>query len=233
MNTAITPGDIGQFSVNMVDVARSRHTAKSYRREDLSAQKVQELLELLRLSSSSVNSQPWHFVVASGAEGRDRIARAGTDEHYAFNSDAVRNAGLVVVFAARNDADESYMDRLLESEDKEGRFPDPVNKTEWRSIRAAFVDHNRSQSDPGAHEWMARQVYWNGGQFLHSVAAMGLDATPMEGIDAGGLDREFGLDEKGYRSLFAITVGRNVDEADWNQQLPKSRLPLEEIVTRV
>ena len=233
MDNMLPPQDVERFAVNMAAIARSRHTAKSYRREDLSRQEVEDLLELLRFSSSSVNSQPWHFVVASDASGRDRIARAGTDANNAFNSDAIRNAGLVVVFAARLNADQSYLDRLLETEDRHGRFADPANKTEWRSIRAAFVDLNRSQGDPGAHQWMARQVYWNGGQFLHSAAAMGLDATPMEGIDGEALDREFGLAEKGYRSLFAIAVGRNADESDWNRQLPKSRLSMEETVTRL
>ena len=233
MNGITTPGNVGRFNMNVLDVARSRHTAKSYRREDLSEQQVQDLLELLRLSSSSVNSQPWHFVVASDAKGRDRVARAGTDANFSFNSDAVRNAGLVVVFAARNQADETNLEHLLDREDQDGRFPESANKSEFRTIRAAFVDLNRSPSDPGAHDWMARQVYWNGGQFLHSVAAMGLDATPMEGIDGERLDREFGLDEKGYRALFAITVGRNIDETDWNQRLPKSRLPMQEIVTRL
>lgn len=233
MNTIINPSDVAQFTTNMVEVARSRHTAKSYRRQELSEQQIEDLLKLLRLSASSVNSQPWHFVVASGPKGRDRIARAGTDETFAFNSDAVRNAGLAVVFAARKVADEAYLERLLEREDEDGRFPKPAQKSEFRKLRAGFVDLNRSKNDPGAHEWMVRQVYWNGGQFLHSVAAMGLDATPMEGIDANGLDREFELVEKGYHALFVITVGRNEDETDWNLQLPKSRLPIEEIITHL
>lgn len=227
------PDDVGRFAVNMAEVARTRHTAKSYRREDLTDQQIADLLDLLRFSSSSVNVQPWHFVVAHDPAGRDRIARAGTDTHFPFNSDAVRTAALVVVFASRKEADDAYLEHLLDREKLDGRFAEPARKAEFRTIRAGFVDLNRSAGDPGASEWMARQVYWNGGQFLHSVAAMGLDATPMEGIDADGLDAEFGLAAKGYRTLFAITVGRNRDDQDWNLQLPKSRLPMEEIVTRL
>lgn len=233
MTAATMPDDVGKFAIDMTAVARSRHTAKSYRGEDLPQTQVEDLLELLRLSPSSVNAQPWHFVVASNPAGRDRIARAGTDALYRFNSETVRNAGIVVVFAARIEADEAYLERLLEREEEDGRFREPSDKSEFRKIRAGFVDLNRSAEDPGARHWMARQVYWNGGQFLHAVAAMGFDATPMEGIDTDGLDEEFGLREIGYRALFAVAVGRNRDESDWNLTLPKSRLPLEEIVTRL
>lgn len=59
-----------------VSFARQRYTTKAY---DASRQVFQaiidELLELLRLSPSSVNSQPWHFVVASRAEGKARLAK--------------------------------------------------------------------------------------------------------------------------------------------------------------
>ena len=214
-------------------IAKARHTAKAYQKGELSSSDVDALLDLLRWGSSSVNSQPWHFVVATTPEGRDRIAKAGTDADYPFNSEAIRHCGMAVVFASRLEATGAYLDHLLEVEDKHGRFPEPGKKEEWRGTRALFVDLNRSASDPGAREWMARQTYWNGGAFLLGAAALGLDATPMEGIDPAGLDAEFGLADKGYAALFAVTVGRNADAQDWNFALPKSRLSLEEVVTRL
>ena len=227
------PKPVESVDGDIAATARARHTAKAYREDALSEKEIANLLDLLRFSASSTNSQPWHFVVATTRQGRDRIARAGTDDPYPFNSDAVRQTGMVVVFAARLDADAAYLDHLLEREDADGRFPEPEQKAKQREGRAHFVDLNRTESDPGAHDWMARQTYWNGGQFLLGAAAMGLDATPMEGIDTAGLDREFDLPAKGYTALFVITVGRNKDGEDWNFHLPKSRLPLSEIATRI
>ena len=80
---------------------------------------------------------------------------------------------------------------------------------------------------------MDKQVYLNGGNFLLGVAALGIDATPMEGIDMDVLDAEFGLREKGYRSLFVVPIGYSDPDEDYNAALPKSRLPLAEIVTEV
>ena len=79
---------------------------------------------------------------------------------------------------------------------------------------------------------MEKQVYLNIGSFLLGVASLGIDATPMEGIDVKALDEEFGLRAKGYTSLVAVSLGYRT-ESDFNSpdKTPKSRLPESEIFT--
>jgi nitroreductase / dihydropteridine reductase len=78
--------------------------------------------------------------------------------------------------------------------------------------------------------WMDKQVYLNVGQFLLGAATLGIDATPMEGIEVKVLDEEFDLRERGYTSLVVVTLGYRSAE-DFNANLPKSRLPFSEILT--
>ncbi|MGK3443686.1 nitroreductase family protein, partial [Escherichia coli] len=68
--------------------------------------------------------------------------------------------------------------------------------------------------------------------FMLGVAALGLDAVPIEGFDAAILDEEFGLKEKGYTSLVVVPVGHHSVE-DFNATLPKSRLPQNITLTEV
>ncbi|HAR50715.1 MAG TPA: NAD(P)H nitroreductase, partial [Roseovarius nubinhibens] len=84
-----------------------------------------------------------------------------------------------------------------------------------------------------AQHWMDKQVYLNLGNFLLGVAALGIDATPMEGVDTQALDAEFGLRDKGYGSLFVVPIGYADTEADYNRALPKSRLREEDIMLEV
>ncbi|MNI97632.1 Oxygen-insensitive NAD(P)H nitroreductase [compost metagenome] len=79
---------------------------------------------------------------------------------------------------------------------------------------------------------MAKQVYLNVGNFLLGVAAMDLDAVPIEGFDAAVLDAEFGLQDKGFTSVVIVPVGHHSVE-DFNAALPKSRLPQETTLTEV
>jgi nitroreductase/dihydropteridine reductase len=62
------------------------------------------------------------------------------------------------------------------------------------------------------------------------VAALGLDAVPIEGFDAAVLDDEFGLTAQGFTSVVVVPVGHHSVE-DFNASLPKSRLPLSTTVT--
>lgn len=79
---------------------------------------------------------------------------------------------------------------------------------------------------------MEKQVYLNIGNFLLGVATLGIDAVPMEGIDMKALDEEFGLREKGYTAVVMVGLGYR-SESDFNANLPKSRLPKEEIFTEI
>ena len=113
----------------------------------------------------------------------------------------------------------------------DGRFATPEAKAANDKGRKFFADMHRKDLHDDA-EWMAKQVYLNVGNFLLGVAALGLDAVPIEGFDAAILDAEFGLKEKGYTSLVVVPVGHHSVE-DFNATLPKSRLPQNITLTEV
>jgi nitroreductase / dihydropteridine reductase len=213
--------------------AKKRHTTKAYDpNRRISDETVKRLKELLRFSPSSTNIQPWHFVIASTQEGKKRVAKA--TEKYPFNRPSILNASHVVVFASRLAVDEDYLQHVLEQEDKDGRFETDkeTHKSAMHGGRSLFVNLHKQDFKDVQH-WMDKQVYLNLGQFLLGAAALGVDATPMEGIEIPVLDSEFGLREKGYSALFVVPLGYHDPEQDYNATLPKSRLPYTDILTEV
>lgn len=63
--------------MDTVSLAKRRYTTKAYdAARKIPQATIDALLEQLRHSPSSVNSQPWHFVVADTAEGKARLAKA-------------------------------------------------------------------------------------------------------------------------------------------------------------
>lgn len=219
------------MSLDITRTAHSRHTVKAYDpSRKISDADMGKVRDLLQFSPSSVNLQPWHFIIASTEEGKARVAK-GAEETFPFNVGSIKNASHVVVFASRIEADDAYLERILDQEETDGRFagnPEEF-KPQMRTGRSYFAGLHASD----ARQWMANQVYLNLGQFLLGVAALGIDATPMEGIDTAVLDAEFGLTEKGYASLFVVPIGYADPAADYNGALPKSRLPQAEIVTEI
>ncbi|WP_210268616.1 oxygen-insensitive NAD(P)H nitroreductase [Oricola thermophila] len=222
------------MTIHITDLAKKRHTAKAYvpdRR--ISDEDMEKVRALLRFSPSSTNLQPWHFIIAATEKGKARIAKAAR-EKFPFNVSSIMNASHVVVFANLIEADEAYLQRVLEQEEVDGRFagnPDEF-KPAMHKGRSMFVDIHQKERGDG-QEWMARQLYLNLGQFLLGVAALGIDATPMEGIDTAVLDEEFGLREKGYASQIVVPIGYSDPATDYNAALPKSRLAYRDILTEI
>jgi len=95
--------------------------------------------------------------------------------------------------------------------------------------RKLFADIHRNDLNDVRH-WNEKQLYLNMGTVLLGAASLGIDAVPMEGIDAAALDAEFGLSEKGLAASAIISLGYR-SETDFNADLPKSRLPEDEIFT--
>lgn len=60
----------------------------------------------------------------------------------------------------------------------------------------------------------------------------GIDATPMEGFDADLLDAELGLRARDLTSVVVVALGYGSD-ANFNAELPKSRLPREQLFTHL
>ena len=215
--------------MNLADAVRIRHTVKAFEAgKALPSEKIDTLLTLLHQSPSSVNSQPWHFVVASTAEGRARIA-ASTSGAFSYNEPKVLNASHVIAMCMREAMDEGHLQSILERESADGRFKTALMRANQDKSRRSYVDMHKYELRD-VSQWMERQVYLALGGLLLGAAVLGVDATPMEGFDSRALDASLALREKGLTSVVLVALGQRSEE-DFNAELPKSRLPREEIFT--
>ncbi len=217
--------------MNIINVLKERYSAKEFdSTKKLSEEQLTQIEDLLQLSPSSTNIQPWHFVIASTQEGKERITK-GTQGFFSFNQDKVLDASAVIVFASKVDLTDEYLNHLTDKEDADGRFPQAEFKAQNHGGRSIFSHMHKLDYKDFQH-WADKQVYLNLGNFLLGVAALGLDALAMEGVDLKAIDEEFKLREKGFTASFAVAVGYH-KETDFNKDLPKSRLSKDELIERV
>ena len=215
--------------MNIAELVRSRHTCKAYdAQRPLTEEQLQQLQEILRLSPSSVNSQPWHFFLVTSEAGKETLIPTLT-EH---NREKVRQAALTVVIATQTELDEAHLQALLAQEEQDGRFGgNEEAKKGADGARRYYVGLN-SSSPQQQQAWMARQAYLSLGFLLMGAATLGLDATPIEGYFPEQLDAAFGLTELGLKSVVVASIGYR-SEQDFNASLTKSRLPAEQLFTRL
>ena len=215
---------------NITEAMNWRYSTKEFdANKKISAADFQSLKDILRLSPSSTNIQPWHFVIADDDAGKARIAK-GTQGMFDFNMAKVKDASHVIIFCSRIYADDEFLHEVLDKENTDGRFAEPKFKEQMHQVRKMFLDIRRYEQKDEPH-WLVEQVYLNMGALLLGAATLGIDTVPMEGADLKALDEEFELRSKGYTAVAVISLGYR-SEDDFNADLPKSRLSEASIITK-
>ncbi|MCA6217091.1 oxygen-insensitive NAD(P)H nitroreductase [Ideonella sp. B7] len=216
--------------MNLAEIARRRYTTKAFDpSRTIPAETMEQLRTLLRFAPSSVNSQPWHFVIASSEPGKALVAQ-GTQGNFAYNAPKVMRASHVVVLCARTELGDEHLTAVLNQEDADGRFATPEAKAGQANSRGGYVKLHREIGDTAV--WAQKQVYLALGELLLGAAALGLDACPMEGFDPAAVNAALGLNSRGLSAVVLVALGYHAEE-DFNAKLPKSRLPAAAVISEI
>lgn len=196
--------------MNFLELAQSRYTTKEFdSSRQIEENLLQELMQVLRLSPSSINSQPWHFTLVGKGDTKHALS-----VHSGHNQRKVEACSHIVIFSVWSD---------VASFEKEAasRMPTPA----W----SYYEQKVKPQGEAAVRSWMAHQVYLSLGFFLAACASMGVDSTPMEGIDTEAYDKV--LQQKQYRTLFAVAIGyRSTNDTNQPNITPKVRRDLSDIL---
>ena len=199
--------------MNILDLIRKRYSAKKYNAEKaIPQEKIEELKEILRLTPSSINIQPWKFTFVQNPEIKAKLASVSM-----HNEEKINQAQLLVVFSVADDLD--AFQKVIDNE-----FPQ-VRKEMYNKMKTY-----KSKAD--LKIWLSQQVYIALGVGLTASAAMGLDSTAMEGIAS---DKYMTiLNMKEYKPLFAVAVGYgSEDDVNRIENTPKSRRLLVNVIETI
>lgn len=213
--------------MNALDLARSRHTCKAYDSSRvIDDDTFATLMETLRLSPSSINIQPWQFLIAKSQPTKSKISHAmtGGDAH---NVPKVMNASHVLIFCTRTHIDDTHLQKVLNAEQTAGRFRDENARINRQTLCQNYLQ-DYAKTPALFEKWADEQVFIALGHLLLTAQMMGINATPIGGFDKAVIDEAFELDKRGLRSTVIVSLGY-ASEEDFNQHLPKARLSYEEV----
>ncbi len=212
-------------------IIKRRYSTKEFDpKATIDPKTVEKIKQLLQFAPSSTNIQPWRFIIAESQEGRERIAKS-TQGVYSFNEAKVMEASAVIILATRLMVDDDYLNHLSEQEYDDGRFSSEAFREQNHAGRKYFADMHKYDLKDQA-QWLEKQTYLNLGSLLFGLAALGLDALPMEGFDSKILNEEFDLIDQDVTATVLVAIGHH-KESDFNAVLPKSRLPQHETIEMV
>ena len=203
-----------------------RHTAKKYDpSKRISNEELEVIIESLRLSPSSINSQPWKFIVLNSEDSKQRMHNTFINK-FQFNQAHVFDSSQIILFAYNPNYTREDYAVVVDKHISDGR----VKLQDRDSAFGSFLFSELNTDAKGYNgNWTKAQLYISLGNLMHTLARLKIDSTPMEGVDIELVNKEFNNELDGFQCDLALAIGYSHKD-DLNKALPKSRLAKEKVI---
>ncbi|MGY4535256.1 nitroreductase/dihydropteridine reductase [Pseudomonas sp. TE3786] len=208
----------------LTELLKWRYATKKYDpSKTVPAEKLERIIEAVRLTATSSGLQPFELLVVTNPEIREKIKAVS------WNQAQVTDASHLLVFAAWDDITEARVNMMF---DLTNQVRGTVNEG-WENYRKQLLGIVAQRGKEGNYQAAARQAYIGLGSALIAAAFEEVDATPMEGFDPAAVDEILGLGAKHLRSVVILPLGHRAAEGDWLVNLEKVRRSRENFVTEI
>ncbi|WP_220720450.1 NAD(P)H-dependent oxidoreductase [Agarivorans litoreus] len=213
----------------IINDLNSRYTAKKYdASKRISAEDMTVIKEAIRLSASSINSQPWKFIVIESDAAKQRFHDSFANMHQ-FNQAHAKEASHIILFAHNPNFTKDDYRKVVDVEVSSGHLPADMYDA---MLNGGFSFAEANTDETGFNgNWTKAQTYIALGNTLHVLARLGIASTPMEGVDSALIGEIFEQELDGHVCHFALALGYHLDGEDYNYGLPKARLPEQDVIT--
>ncbi|MBR7783839.1 NAD(P)H-dependent oxidoreductase [Undibacterium luofuense] len=186
-------------------------------------EKVDRILEAIRLTATSSGLQQYEVLVVTNKELREKI------KPVAWNQGQITDGSHLLVFAAWDNYTEERINMMFDLVNDERGF----RNEGWENYRNMLLNTYPKRDAETNYQHAARQAYIGLGTALIAAAEEQVDSTPMEGFDPDAVDQILGLREKGLRSVILLPLGYREAENDWLVNLKKVRRSKENFITEI
>lgn len=207
--------------MNFLDKLNERYATKAMNGKVVPQEKIDNILEAIRLAPTSSGLQPFEVFVVTNEETKANI------REIAWNQPQVTDCSHLLVFAAWDTYTEDRINHMFDLTNEIRGFKNEG----WENYRQMLLSSYPQKDAEANFEHAARQTYIAFMAAIAQAAFEGVDNTPMEGFDPAALDKILGLREKGLRSTLLLPLGYKDVDKDWLANLVKVRKPMDELVT--
>lgn len=205
--------------MELIKALNWRYATKRMTGEKIPQEKLDRILEAIRLSASSTGLQPYTVLILENQELRKKL------QPLAYNQPQIVEASHLLIFAAwSNITIEQVREFISNIAETRGVTVDSLKA--YQSMIENLISNKTAEEN---YAWAAKQTYIALGTALVAAAIEGVDATPMEGFNPQAFDELLQLSEKGLRSVSLLTLGYRDDKNDYLANAKKVRRQKEKL----
>ena len=209
--------------MNAVEAMQWRYAVKAMNGEKVSDDKIERILEAIRLSPSSSGLQPYELLVVTNSELKTQLKAA------AYNQGQVEDCSHLLVFAAWDTYTEERINKWFDLVNEERNM-----KSEgWENYRNSLLKSYPPRPAEVNFDHASKQTYIALGIAMLAAAMEEVDCTPMEGFIPAEVDRILGLEAKGLKSVLLLPLGYRNPEKDYLINAKKVRKSMSDFVHEI
>jgi nitroreductase/dihydropteridine reductase len=194
------------------DIVKNRRSIRKYEDRAIPEETIQELLEIIGLSVSALDLQPWKIKVLSDREGKEKAFSA------TFGMEHARTCSHLLVLCA--DVDYPAIIAKLDRAQAAAGIPD--DRREGMIGMATRVSEGMTPEQ--RLKWSQEQVYIALGNAVNGAYSLGLGACPMTAFDPSKLASVLDLPDTLVPTAL-VSVGYAAEPG-----MPKLRHPVSDIL---
>lgn len=193
------------------EIITGRRSIRNYDPDvKISKEEMVQILEEATLAPSSVNLQPWRFVVIDSKEGKETLAPLAK-----FNQRQVESsAAMIAVFVDMNS--EEYLETIYNTAVEKGFMPAEVRDQQVPAI-AGLVETMTTEQKKEMFLIDAGLVSM---QLMLAARAHGYDTNPIGGYEKDQIAEAFDLDKDRFYPVMLISIGKAADQGYQSVRLP-------------
>lgn len=210
------------MSSKLIDLLHFRYATKRMNGNVVPEEKIETILNAIRLAPTSVGIQPFRVFVISDREKLNEIAEK------ACQQPQIKECSHLLVFASWNNVTKESVDEYMQLIATTREVP----LSSLDGFRENLIGLASRGPEVNA-VWASRQAYIALGIATVAAAEEGVDATPMEGFQAQALDEVLDLPAQGLHSNVILALGYRDEKNDYLLGAKKVRRSGNALFTRI
>ncbi|MBN7742563.1 nitroreductase family protein [Bacillus velezensis] len=200
---------------NFIEIMKGRRSIRSYDPTvKISKEEMTLILEEATTAPSSVNAQPWRFLVIESQKGKERLSALAK-----FNQTQVNSSSAVIaIFADMNNAD--YLEEIYSKAVEMGYMPQEVKDRQLKGLTAHFEKLPTQEN----RETILIDAGLVSMQIMFTARAHGYDTNPIGGYDKENIAEAFGLEKERYIPVMLLSIGKAAEEGFVSYRLPVEKI---------
>ncbi|EAH6084712.1 NAD(P)H-dependent oxidoreductase, partial [Campylobacter jejuni] len=180
-----------------LEIFSTRYSCRNFKNEKLKKEDLNSILEIARLSPSSLGLEPWKFIVVQDEKRKEELYKICNQQKH------VKDCAALIIIISRLDFLDYFEEKLRKRD---------MSQTEIQKRLDAYTPFLKSLNQEQKISYAREQAHIALASILYSANALNIASCTIGGFDKEKLNSYLSLDIQKERSSLVVALGYCNDE---------------------